>query len=215
MLPVWSAVYVNNLPATVSAVHGAVGGHVDGSGALLDLTSGAPIANVSVEPSIPATLRPGMAVRLTTADGTRVWGRIQRIVTSGGGSSSSPTGEGGSSSSSTGEGGSATSTTEGSASDSQSGSTVVVGLPHNAPGLSLGAQVNALIIRASSHHRVLVIPISAVQTAADGGEYVEVERTGKQVRVDVVQGLTAGGNVAVNPLPGNVLRAGEQVVVPN
>jgi hypothetical protein len=203
MLPVWSAVYAKTLPATISAIHGAVGGHVSGGSVLLDLTSGAPVANISVEASLTATLHAGMAVQLTTAGGARIWGRVQRIVASSGDSSSSPSGEGGSSSS----------TTEGSG--PLAGSTIVVGLPRNTPGLSLGAVVKALIVRASSHHRVLAIPISAVRTAADGSEYVAVERNGKQVRVGVSQGLTAGGSVAVEPLPGNVLLPEEQVVIPN
>jgi hypothetical protein len=96
-----------------------------------------------------------------------------------------------------------------------SGATIVVALPRNAPGLSVGVPLNALIVRASSHHRVLVVPVSAVHTAADGSDYIEVERAGKQVRVAVIQSMTAGGNVAVEPVPGDVLRPGEQVVIPN
>ena len=213
MLPVWSAVYLRNLPATVSAVHGAVGERVTGSAALLDLTSGGPIADISVDPSIPATLRPGMAVRMTTAEGVPVQGRVLSVPSAGGGTSSAHA-EGGSSPSQ--ESLSSTTAPQSSASSSPSSVPMVVAsLPLNRPGLPLGAQVNALIIRASSHHPVLVVPLSAIQTAPDGTNQVEVLRHGTQVSVGVAQGLTAAGNVAVKPLPGNILQAGERVVIPN
>jgi hypothetical protein len=214
-LPVWSAVYATNLPATVSAVHGRVGERLTGTGALLDLASGPPIVDVSVDPSVLATLRPGMAVRLTTAEGVHVRGRVHSISSANGEALAGHPDTGSSPSQETSSSTAASQSSAAASSPPSNGSTVVVSLPLNAPGLSLGAQVNALIIRASSHHPVLVVPLSAVQTAADGSNNVEVLRHGSQVRVSVAQGLTAGGNIAVKPLPGNILQVGERVVIPN
>lgn len=203
MVPVWSVLYVKSLPATVSAIHGAVGERLGGGSALLDLTTGGPIAEVTVEPALAATLHKGMTVWMTGGErGGRIRGHIERVVSSGNGSSSSGGEESGSSGS-----------TE--ASSSQSGSKVIVTLPANAAGLRVGVHVNVSIIRASSHHAVLVVPISAVQIAADGSEYVGVRRNGTQRRVAVSQGVTAAGNVAVKPQAGEVLRPGEEVVIPD
>lgn len=203
MVPVWSVVYVASLPATVSALHGAIGQRLGGGSPLLNLSSGGPIADVTVEPAIAETLRKGMTVWLTGGEGgLRVRGHIERVIASSSGSSSSGGEESGSSGAK-------------EASGSQAGSKVIVAFPANAAGLRVGVRVNASIIRVSSHRAVLVVPISAVQIAADGGEYLSVRRNGTPRRVAVRQGVSAAGNVAVTPQAGEVLRAGEEVVIPD
>ncbi len=203
MVPVWSVVYVGSLPATVSALHVAIGQRLDGGSPLLDLSSGGPIADVTVEPALAETLRRGMTVWLTGSEGgPRVRGRIERVISSSSGSSSSGSEESGSSGAK-------------EASGSQAGSKVIIAFPVNAAGLRVGVSVNASIIRVSSHHAVLVVPISAVQIGADGGEYLSVRHNGTSRRVAVRQGVSAAGNVAVTPQPGEVLRAGEEVVIPD
>lgn len=231
MLPVWSAIFVKQLPATVSALHTAVGERLGAGASLLDLTSGSPVADVSVEPAIPATLRPGMEVKLTTPDGDRLIGRVRGTSTSSGTSSTgsasapAPSSTGGSSSTSaptasSTTGSSATTTTTGSPSDQASTTPsgeaiVVVSLPRGAQDLPIGTSLNAIIVRSSTHHRVLVVPLSAIQAAADGSYYVQVERHGATIRVAVQEGMTAAGNVAVRPVGGAFLRPGEPVVIPN
>ncbi|MHB1834346.1 MAG: peptidoglycan-binding protein [Solirubrobacteraceae bacterium] len=206
MVPVWSVVYVKSLPASVSAVHGALGDRLGSGNALLDLTTGGPVADVTVEPALASMLRKGMTAWLTGSEGEggpRVRGHIERVVVPSSNGSSSSGGEESASSGST----------EGSG--SQAASKVIVAFPANAAGLRVGVHVNASIIRASSHDPVLVVPASAVQVAADAAEYVDVRRDGTRRRVAVRQGVTAAGNVAVSPRAGEVLRSGEEVVIPN
>jgi peptidoglycan hydrolase-like protein with peptidoglycan-binding domain len=216
MLPVWSAIFVDHLPATVSAVHAGVGERVNGS-PLLDIASGALVAEISVEPSIPVTLRSGMEVKLSASSGESFVGRVISTPPPNGTSSVSPSSSSGAASSGTstaGEPGAATTTSSSQAPTSASEDDVVVSLPRHVR-LPAGSPLDAVIVRASSRERVLVVPVSAVQASADGGYYLEVERQGKMRRVAVQEGMTAAGNAAVRAVDGSVLRAGEPVAIPN
>ncbi len=202
MLPVGSAVYVRSLPAMVSAVHAAIGQHLNAGATLLRLTNGPPIANIAVEPSIPATVRRGMAVQLTTSEGAHVVGHVLRTSTATGGAAPGATEAG------------VAPTSETSSAARSTGATIVVTLPTRTR-LPIGARVTAFIVRARSRGRVLVVPVSAVQHAANGGEYVKIRHGAGATNVNVVQGFSAGGYVGVSPAPGSNLSAGEEVVIPN
>ncbi|MHB1537612.1 MAG: FtsX-like permease family protein [Solirubrobacteraceae bacterium] len=119
MLPVWGVVYIKTLPATVAAIHAAVGARLNGGSELLTLTDGAPIVDLSVEPSVAATLRRGMRVRLRRRGGAQVWGRVHSVTTAKTSSSSS---------SSSAEGASP-SAEEGGSSSAPGSSLVTVSLP--------------------------------------------------------------------------------------
>jgi hypothetical protein len=78
----------------------------------------------------------------------------------------------------------------------------------------LGLNVRLAIDVRSTDGPVLVVPTSAVQTAADGTTFVRVlDAAAGQRRVDVSTGLIAGGEVAVYPADGQTLTAGDLVVI--
>ncbi|MDR1078947.1 MAG: peptidoglycan-binding protein [Propionibacteriaceae bacterium] len=77
----------------------------------------------------------------------------------------------------------------------------------------LGLNVRLVIALRSTDGPVLVAPTSAIQTAVDGSTYVTVtDPAVGERRVDVETGLIAGGEVAVYPLDGQALTAGDLVV---
>lgn len=85
--------------------------------------------------------------------------------------------------------------------------------PNDVPATLAGASVVLRITVRTTDAEVLVVPSSALSTAADGTTRVQVRRAdGTLVDVTVVPGLTARGLVAVNPV-GGVLSAGDLVVI--
>jgi peptidoglycan hydrolase-like protein with peptidoglycan-binding domain len=81
-----------------------------------------------------------------------------------------------------------------------------------APSLS-GQNFRVTITARQTNTKVLVVPLSAVFSRADGSEVVSKVVGTKQVDVRVVPGLSAGGYVAINPVQPQELTAGDQVVV--
>ncbi|MDD9378886.1 peptidoglycan-binding protein [Streptomyces sp. ZAF1911] len=86
------------------------------------------------------------------------------------------------------------------------------------PGRPLEAQwtgqnVRLTVLAATTGGKVLVVPVSAVSSGADGATVVTVlEDDGKQRRVRVKPGTTGDGHVEVTPLDGEALREGARVV---
>lgn len=77
-----------------------------------------------------------------------------------------------------------------------------------------GQSVKIEVEVGSSGGEVLVVPVAAVTTKADGKARVRVQAADGSVRdVPVVLGLTALGLVKVDPADGGVLVAGDRVVV--
>ena len=76
-----------------------------------------------------------------------------------------------------------------------------------------GAPVKVSIVVGSTSDPVLVVPVAAVSTGADGQARVQVERPeGRTENVAVRVGLTALGYVQVSPSGGD-LAEGDRVVV--
>jgi multidrug efflux pump subunit AcrA (membrane-fusion protein) len=75
-----------------------------------------------------------------------------------------------------------------------------------------GTTVKVTVDLGSSKGAVLVVPLAAVHTTADGKAGVRVQRDGKVVDVPVKVGLSAAGQVEVTP-DGSTLAEGDQVVV--
>ncbi|MEV0230596.1 peptidoglycan-binding protein [Nonomuraea sp. NPDC050786] len=82
--------------------------------------------------------------------------------------------------------------------------------PTTTKGLKAGTAVTARVTVGATERPVLVVPVAAVITAADGKARVQVEyATDKTREVEVRTGLTADGNVEVN----GALKEGDRVVV--
>lgn len=195
MLPVWSVVYVKHLPATVSAVQAKGGQRMTSERPVMEVTDRGPVVHLDLMREAATRLTTGMNVRMLIG-GQRVVGHIDAIGTSWGkhqggpGQSSGPT--------------------------SNEDEHLVVGIG-TAPGpdVKVGAHVEATVTIASSHRDVLVVPLSAVGNEPPNRLYVEVMRKHRTMRVNVDEGLTANGEVAISPVAGSYINQGEQVVVRN
>lgn len=86
------------------------------------------------------------------------------------------------------------------------------------PDVLAGVNVRVTITAASSEGEVLVVPLAAVSSKADGSTFVSVlpegaVSTADPVEVPVTAGLSADGFVAVEPVTVGALAAGDRVVV--
>ncbi|WP_052422401.1 peptidoglycan-binding protein [Nonomuraea candida] len=82
--------------------------------------------------------------------------------------------------------------------------------PASTKGLKAGTSVTARVTLGATEKPVLVVPVAAVVTTADGKARVQVEyATDKTKEVEVRTGLTADGNVEVT----GALQEGDRVVV--
>lgn len=80
------------------------------------------------------------------------------------------------------------------------------------PASAVGADVKVTIVKASTRRAVTAVPVAAVMTGADGGNYVVlVNNDGAQTKVPVRTGVVGEGIVAVDAA--DRLRAGQRVVV--
>ncbi|MER7505181.1 peptidoglycan-binding protein [Nonomuraea pusilla] len=85
--------------------------------------------------------------------------------------------------------------------------------PASMKGLKAGTAVTARVTVGATEEPVLVVPVAAVVTAADGRARVQVEYAADRTReVEVRTGLTADGNVEVTGVTG-ALKEGDRVVV--
>ncbi|NEB41503.1 peptidoglycan-binding protein [Streptomyces sp. SID14515] len=77
-----------------------------------------------------------------------------------------------------------------------------------------GREVRVTVAAAQSGGKVFAVPVTALVSAPDGSSAVSVLRAdGKRDRVEVRPGMEADGFVEVGPVGGDVLAAGDQVVV--
>ena len=78
-----------------------------------------------------------------------------------------------------------------------------------------GANLRLTITEAATSGDVLVVPLAALSSSANGNSHVSIlnDADAVPVDVDVVAGMSADGYVAVEPKPLGSLRAGDRVVV--
>jgi peptidoglycan hydrolase-like protein with peptidoglycan-binding domain len=100
------------------------------------------------------------------------------------------------------------------AEDSGPGHDVVIGVGQGLPRDVIGQNVRVTITAASTGEAVLVVPLSAVFSSADGSMgVVVVDPGGGRRRVEVAPGMSGDGFVQVEPVGGAGLGEGERVVV--
>ncbi|MFF3606847.1 Tat pathway signal protein [Streptomyces sp. NPDC002463] len=197
-VPAGEVVFLPDLPVRVDKVKVHLGDTPDG--AVATVTSSDVVVQAVVPAADAAQLRQGMPARIETTDGRQVTGVVARV----GGAVGSATGGG------TGRDGGAAA---GDGAGSEAPVPVAVSVPE--PGVlknQAGAAVKATVDLGSSKGAVLVVPVAAVHTSADGQARVRVLRGGRIVDVPVTPGLSAAGQVEVTPrdVP---LGEGDQVVV--
>jgi hypothetical protein len=81
------------------------------------------------------------------------------------------------------------------------------------PASLLGQNVGVTITPRTTGRRVLIVPIAAVTTRADGTSYLTVVASSGTRTVDVRPGLVANGEIAVSPIGPADLAAGDRVAV--
>ncbi|MFD7454617.1 peptidoglycan-binding protein [Kitasatospora sp. NPDC059827] len=224
MVPAAHVLFLPALPATVTAVNGAVGSPV--SGALLSLTSGGLAVTGQLTPAQAAGVQPGMAVELLAEDsGTTAPGTVAQV---GAPTTAAPAGKvitlggsgapGGSNPAQPGPAQPGAAGPAAGAPNSQPGgqSYVPVTITPDAPlpAALNGRNVRLTVLRARAGAPVTAVPVAAISTDAAGRTSVtRVDPAGNRSTVPVATGVTADGLVAVTPAEGARLRDGDQVVV--
>ncbi|MBW8801474.1 MAG: peptidoglycan-binding protein [Streptomyces sp.] len=198
-VPAGEVVFLPDLPVRVGKVKVHLGDNP--AGAVATVTSSDVVVQAVVPGTDGALLHKGMPARIETTDGKHVTGELAQV------GGSAPSGDG-----------AKDGTDGGQETDSGSGdpsAPVQLVISVSEPGAlknQVGTTVKVTVDLGSSKGAVLVVPLAAVHTNADGKAGVRVQRDGKVVDVPVKVGLSAAGQVEVTP-DGSTLAEGDQVVV--
>ncbi|MEV4548408.1 peptidoglycan-binding protein [Nonomuraea wenchangensis] len=180
-IPPGELVFLPKLPARVQKVAVKPGRPVEGE--VATVTSSAFAVTGSVEAAEAELLRPGMKATVELDSGRTYQARLSAV----GEQAGRPGGE-----------------------EPPEGSQAVLLSPTGRAGLRAGVAVTVRVTVGATEDPVLVVPVAAVITSADGRARVRVEYATDRTRdVEVRTGLTADGNVEV----GGALKEGDRVVV--
>ncbi|MEZ7126534.1 peptidoglycan-binding protein, partial [Nonomuraea sp. AD125B] len=180
-IPPGEVVFLPKLPARVQKVAAKPGRPVEGE--VATVTSSAFAVTGSVEAAEAELLRPGMKATVELDSGRTYQARLSAV----GEKAGRPGGE-----------------------EPPEGSRAVLLTPSGRAGLRAGVAVTVRVTVGATEEPVLVVPVAAVITSADGRARVRVEYATDRTRdVEVRTGLTADGNVEVS----GALKEGERVVV--
>ncbi|MGD6746211.1 peptidoglycan-binding protein [Streptomyces sp. BH106] len=208
MLPASEVVYLSGFPARVDSVTAVLGSAVTGK--VMTLSAGRLVVDGYLQEAQKGLVRAGQKAEILqeqTGNVTRAKVRSvadtpEAAEQSGDGSASAASGGGGGG----GEAGS------GQQSAAQGYRMVVAPDTPLASG-AVGQDVRLTVEAASTEGEALVVPVSAVSAASDGGTVVTVvSSSGKQRRVAVRTGTNGDGYVEVRPMDGAALAEGDQVV---
>lgn len=205
-MPLSETVFVPTFPARVQTLTAAVGQTVTGS--LLTLSTGDLQVTAQLQPDQAGLVEQGAAVTITSETlGQQVTGKLTRI----GQVTTQPTGSGASG---------ATSTPTGQSGNQPGGTTAVAPyIPITiTPSKTLtgawdGQDVRLTFTQARTATPVLVVPVSAITTGADGSTTVTIVSGTTTTRVTVHAGVSADGFVQVTPVSDQALHAGDRVVI--
>jgi peptidoglycan hydrolase-like protein with peptidoglycan-binding domain len=182
-VPAGEVIFLPKLPVRVGKVNVHLGDNPDGK--VATVTSSDVVVQAVAPASDGALLHKGMPARIETADGTQVTGEVARV----GGSASTGGADGEGADGGKGSGSSA----DAGSGDPSAPVSLVISVPD--PGVlknQSGSAVKVTVDLGSSKGAVLVVPLAAVHTTADGKAGVRVRRAGKVVNVPVKVGLLAG-----------------------
>lgn len=199
IVPQGEIVFVPTLPARVLGAVATVGpldaggdpaaqGGGQGSGALVELAAGRLVVSTTIRPSEIGFARVGMPVELLDETTSTTYpATITELATD-------PT----------------------TGPDGQQGYSAVVTPDEPLPDGLTGANLRVTITAASTETDVLVVPLAAVSTSADGTSRVTVAAGPNDpdpVDVAVVAGISADGFVAIEPVGDGSIGEGDLVVV--
>ena len=182
-------VFLPQFPARVRSAAVSIDATVEtASTALVELSSGVLVVGTSVRPSDGGLVRVGMAVQLLDERTATAYPATVRSV------AEEPV----------------------LAADGQLGHPVTITPDESLPDGLTGANLRVTITAASTGTAVLVVPLAAVTSAADGTTRVSVVTSPNDTRpIDVVvdAGMSADGFVAIEPIVDGQIEAGDAVVV--
>ncbi|MFE5259605.1 peptidoglycan-binding protein [Streptomyces coelicoflavus] len=212
-VPAGEIVFLPRLPVRVDKAKVRAGDTPDGE--VATVTSSDVVVEAVVPGSDAASLREGMTVQVTTADGQEAEGVLSEIGGSGTTSEEAGSGDGtGPDAEPGGTSGSGEPESTGTSGDGTS-EPVPLKVTIAKPGPlaeNTGGAATVTIEVGESDGEVLAVPVAAVQTSASGQARVRVERDGRVRRIDVVLGISADGLVEVRP-DGGALKKDDLVVV--
>ncbi|WP_234427903.1 peptidoglycan-binding protein [Streptomyces badius] len=199
MLPASEVVFLDRFPARVESVAAQVGDRAPGD--VMTISSGSLGIRGALTPSQRNAVAAGQKVRiLAEATGDEFAGTTES-VTDPDGSQQRAQGDGG---------------TEDGAGDTGDGAMAVLNVTPDTKldAALVGQEVRLTIEIRASRGKVLVVPFSAVSSAADGSTVVTVlAPNGERRQVRVRPGLEGDGSVQVTPSPKDALAPGDQVIV--
>ncbi|MDX2645035.1 peptidoglycan-binding domain-containing protein [Streptomyces sp. PA03-1a] len=211
-VPAGEVVFLPDLPVRVDKVKVRLGDTP--AGEVATVTSSDVVVRAVVPGADGSALREGMTARIETADGTRVRGVVAQV---GGAGNQADTGKDGDGTGADAkdEGGTEPGADAGAepGADPSAPVQLVISVPEPGPLKDqAGGTAKVTIEVGASKGAVLVVPVAAVHTSADGKARVRVDRDGEVVNVPVTVGLSAAGQVEVRA-DGGSLDEGDQVVV--
>ncbi|WP_431958998.1 peptidoglycan-binding protein [Actinacidiphila sp. bgisy160] len=215
-VPAGEVVFLPDLPVRVDKVKVRLGDTPGGE--VATVTSSDVVVRAVVPGADGSSLREGMQARIETADGTRVRGVVAQV-----GGTGTQTGAGKDADGAGGDGKGEGDTEPDAEPDADAAADpvadpaapvqLVISVPDPGPLRDQsGGTAKVTIEVGASKGAVLVVPVAAVHTSADGRARVRVQRDGKVVNVPVIVGLSAAGQVEVRA-DGGSLDEGDQVVV--
>ncbi|WP_276311865.1 MULTISPECIES: peptidoglycan-binding protein [Streptomyces] len=199
MLPASEVVFLDRFPARVESVAAQVGDRAPGD--VMTISSGSLGIRGALTPSQRNAVAAGQKVRiLAEATGDEFDGTTGS-VTDPDGSQQRAQGDG---------------ATEDGAGDTGDGAMAVLNVTPDTKldAALVGQEVRLTIEIRASRGKVLVVPFSAVSSAADGSTVVTVlAPNGERRQVRVRPGLEGDGSVQVTPSPKDALAPGDRVIV--
>ncbi|WP_282696834.1 peptidoglycan-binding protein [Streptomyces sp. CC208A] len=193
MLPAGEVVYLTSFPARLDAVQGKVGS--EAAQAALTVSAGRLLVQAYVPTYQKELLRPQQKVEIhSELTGVTASARVASVADT---PTEPPQGE-----------------SDGQQTGPEASGYLVEVVPDRALDERLTGQDVRLTIEAgSTGTKALVVPITALSSEIDGRTVVTVvTASGDRRRVEVRPGATGDGYVAVTPLGGTPLRAGDEVV---
>ncbi|WNM33660.1 peptidoglycan-binding protein [Streptomyces sp. Li-HN-5-11] len=197
MLPASEVVYLKGFPARVDNVSATVGSRVSGS--VMTVSAGRLVVTGYLSREQHSLVRPGQRVQiLSELDGTTAQAAVASVADT----VTRP------------QTGSQDQNGHAAPSDGAPQGYAVTVLPDQALDASLAGQdVRLTIETAATKNSVLVVPVTAVSTGADGTTAVTVAEHGDgRRRVPVTTGASGDGYVEVRPAQGARLAAGDKVI---
>ncbi|MFJ9111110.1 peptidoglycan-binding protein [Streptomyces sp. NPDC102283] len=200
MLPASEVVFLDRFPARVESVSARVGDRT--SGDVMTISSGSLGVRGALTPSQRNAVTAGQKVRILAEATGEEFAGTTGPVTEPDSSEQQPQGDGGTEDGDTGEPG--------------GGALAVLNVTpdQKLDAALVGQEVRLTIEIKASRGKVLVVPFSAVSSAADGSTVVTVlASNGDRRQVRVRPGLEGDGSVQVTPSPRDALTPGDRVVV--